>query len=88
MKISRTFDIFWSLPKKLFKNPVPVKVTHIETPAIGAISSVHADVTNNSITMNVYNSQKVYSLLTSVLYKKKLLNENQDGQIYYERTYS
>lgn len=91
MNILKTFETFWSLPKKMFGNK-SVKVVHIEQDNQEDVSSmssvVFADVTDSDITMNVYNSKKVYSLLTSVLYKKKMLNENQVSEIYNERTFA
>ena len=91
MNILKTFETFWLLPKKMFGNKT-VKVVHIEQdnhedePTMS--SAIFADVTDSDITMNVYNSKKVYSLLTSVLYKKKMLNENQVSEIYNERTFA
>lgn len=92
MNILRTFETFWTLPKKLFNNK-QIKVVHIEQEyaqdaQAEPVKSIFADVTDKEITMNVYNSQKTYSLLTSVLYKKKMLNENKDGEIYNECTFA
>ena len=84
MNIFRTFDLFLSLPEKLFGKNF-FKVCHIDTGSVED-SSVQAEVSDNAVQLNVYNNQKVYSLLTSVLYKKKLLNENKIGKIYQERT--
>lgn len=88
MNILKTFETFWSLPKKMFGNKA-VRVAHIEQEDMPVLqSAVFADVTDSSITMNVYNNKKVYSLLSSVLYKKKMLNENKVSEIYNERTFA
>lgn len=88
MNILKTFELFWSLPQRLFgkKN---IKVVHIETTQKdNAEYSLQTQTDDESIQINVYNSQKVYSLLTTVLYKKKMLNENKISQIYKERSVS
>lgn len=88
MNIFGTFDLFWSFPKKLFANKI-FKVRHIDT-GISDLSDraclVDADVSQKEVCLNVYNSEKTYNLLTSVLYKKKMLNENKNGKIYNECT--
>lgn len=76
MNMLKSFEEFWSLPKKILDNKI-FRVSHIETTAQTDIESpVQTEINDNEIQFNVYNNQKVYSLLTSVLYKKKMLNEN------------
>ena len=84
MNILKTFDLFWSLPEKLFGKKF-FRVFHIET-AQGGEGSVHADVSDDEVTLNVYNSPKTYSLLASFLYKKKMLNENKISKVHNLRT--
>ncbi|MCR5261895.1 MAG: hypothetical protein K6C94_08680 [Candidatus Gastranaerophilales bacterium] len=81
MSILKSFEEFWSLPKKILDNKI-FKVSHIETSAPTEVESpVQTEIDDNCIQFNVYNNQKVYSLLTSVLYKKKKLNENKIRKI-------
>jgi hypothetical protein len=76
MNMLKSFEEFWSLPKKILDNKI-FRVSHIETTAQTDLESpVQTEIEDNCIQFNVYNNQKVYSLLTSVLYKKKMLNEN------------
>ncbi len=84
MDILKTFDLFWSLPEKLFGKKF-FRVFHIETTA-GGESAIQADVNDDEVTLNVYNSPKTYSLLASVLYKKKMLNENKNSKVHNLRT--
>lgn len=51
-------------------------------------ASVEAKMSDNGFDFYVYNNRKVYSLLTSVFYKKGLTgaNENKIGKIYNECT--
>ncbi len=83
MNISKSFEIFWSIPKKLFGKKF-FKVQHVETEVKTGAGNITADVSEKDICINVYNSPKVYNLLASVLYKKKILNENKNGKIYQE----
>lgn len=81
MNILKSFELFWSFPKKLFEKKF-IKVVHVETAnADTTADSVQTEFTDDTLQFNVYNNQKVYSLLTSVLYKKKQLNENKIRKI-------
>lgn len=86
MNILKSFDLFWSLPEKLFGKKF-FRVFHVET-AAGGEGSIHAEIEDDEVTLNVYNSPKTYSLLASVLYKKKMLNENKVSKIHNFRTFS
>lgn len=86
MDILKTFDLFWSLPEKLFGRKF-FRVMHIETQD-GTETSIQADVSDDEITLNVFNSPKTYSILSSVLYKKKMLNENKISKIHNIRSIS
>lgn len=86
MNILKTFDLFWTLPEKLFGKKF-FRVCHVETSS-GGESSVQADINEDEVTLNVYNSPKTYSLLASVLYKKKMLNENKNSKIHNLSTFS
>lgn len=88
MDILRTFEIFWSLPKRLFRKK-SIKVVHIETETS---SNTPQDViqtynTGNELQLSVYNSPQVYSLLRTFMYKKRLADENKNGEIYQKRTF-
>ncbi|MBQ2643951.1 hypothetical protein IJG14_00075 [bacterium] len=85
MNILKSFELFWSIPKKLFSKKV-FRIFHVETSEKqNTEQSVQLEsIGNKEIILGVYNSPKVYSLLTSVLYKKKMLNENQNSKIYQE----
>lgn len=82
MNILKSFEMFWSLPRKLFGNKF-FKVQHVETKnaITGSSSSIDVDIDADSVYLNVYNSPKVYNLLSGVLYKKKKLHENKISQI-------
>lgn len=77
--------MFWSLPRKLFENKF-FTVQHVETEQKEQPRDITVNISTNDAYLTVYNSPKVYNLLTSVLYKKKLLNENQNSKIYNQCT--
>ena len=88
MSILKSFELFWSLPEKLFGKKF-FNVFHVETSTnLEGESSIQVETSDDEIDLTVYNSPKVYSLLTTVLYKKKLLNENKIGKIYKKRSIS
>lgn len=81
MNIFKSFEIFWSLPNKLFRNKF-FTVQHVETVQKKQAADISVDISTKDVCLTVYNSPKVYNLLTGVLYKKKLLNENKNSKIY------
>lgn len=88
MNIFKSFEMFWSLPRKIFGNKF-FNIQHVETDVQEEThSEISADISEENIYLTVYNSPKVYSLLTSVLYKKKMLNENKNSKIYNERSFN
>lgn len=88
MSILQSFELFWSLPEKLFGKKI-FRVFHVETPKAETVEDVvQVEKTDDEVQLTIYNCPKAYSLLTSVLYKKKLLNENKNGKIYNQRSIS
>ena len=60
---------------------------HIETNIFVPKLPIDIDLTDN-IELTVYNNPKVYNLLTSVIYKRKLRNENKNSKIHNERPFN
>lgn len=85
MNIFKSFEMFWSLPRKLFGNKF-FTVQHVETEQKEQPRDITVNISTKDAYLTVYNSPKVYNLLTSVLYKKKLLNENQNSKIHNQCT--
>lgn len=79
MKLFKTFEAVMKIPAKLFSGN-NVKVMHVETVEKPDMIT-QAEVSDKNIYFTVYNNKKVYNLLTSVLYKKKMLNENKNSKI-------
>lgn len=86
MKIFKTFEAVMRLPNKLFSDR-KLNVLHVETSSDTDLST-QAEISDNNIYFTVYNNKKVYNLLTSVLYKKKMLNENKERKIFNQRSFN
>lgn len=84
MDILATFELFWRLPAKIFRNR-NITVSHVETNNETDFVT-HAQMSDSEVFLTVYNNRKVYNLLSAVLYKKKLLNENKDRKIFNKRS--
>ena len=65
---------------EIFKYYIPEKGYTKEMAA--ADTKNFMEISDKNIYFTVYNNKKVYNLLTSVLYKKKMLNENKDSKIF------
>jgi len=84
MDILGTFELFWRLPAKIFWNK-NIFVSHVETNN-DTDYLTQAQISDSEVFLTVYNNRKVYNLLSAVLYKKKLLNENKNSKIFNKRS--
>jgi len=82
MDILKTFEIFLAAPISVIKKR-NIKIMHIETNIFAGNLPVDLNFEdNNDIQLTVYNNKKVYNLLSSVIYKKRLKDENNKSKIY------
>jgi len=80
--ILKTFEIFLSLPISLIRRGI-VQVLHVETESKNVEKAINVTTDENGATnINVVNNYKMYSLLTSVMYKKQMYEKNNAGKIY------
>ena len=80
MDILKTFEIFLSVPKSLIHKQ-KIKILHVETNIFA--QKLPVDITfDEDIQLTVYNNKKVYNLLSSVVYKRKLRDENNKSKIF------
>ena len=84
MDILSTFELFWRLPSRIFWNR-NILVSHVETDNETDVLT-QTQMSDTEIFLTVYNNKRVYNLLSSVLYKKKLLNENKNSKIFNKRS--
>lgn len=89
MNIFKTFELFLSQPLSIIRDRI-IQICHVEAEGVDVQNKVQFNLSNEAAQINVYNSPKMYSLLSAVLYKQKRLNEinndNKKGKIYNKRT--
>jgi len=78
MNIFQTFELFLSQPLSIIRDRI-IRICHVESNnSVEVPSKIQFNLSDESAQINVYNSPKVFNLLTAVLYKKKRLCENND----------
>ncbi len=84
--ILKTFEDFLKEPLHILKKTI-INITGIET-ADPSQKTISVERTRDGIQINVINSKKAYSLLSSVMYKRQvselrhLINENKTGKVH------
>ena len=79
MDILKTFEIFLSAPLSIIHKR-NIKIMHVETNIFAQNIPIDINL-DKDINLTVYNNKKVYNLLSSVIYKRKLKNENNKSTI-------
>ena len=80
MNIFQTFELFLSQPFSIIRDRI-IRICHVETNSVDVPNKIQFNLSDESAQINVYNSPKVYNLLSAVLYKKKRLSiQNDDNQ--------
>jgi len=89
MNIFQTFELFLSQPLSIIRDRI-IRICHVEAENVEVPSKIQFNLSDESAQINVYNSPKVYNLLSAVLYKKKRLsgqeNDNKESKIHNERS--
>lgn len=80
MDILKTFEIFLAAPMSIIHKR-NIKIMHVETNIFA--QNLPVDISfDDDIQLTVYNNKKVYKLLSSVIYKKRLKDANNKSQIH------
>lgn len=79
--VLKTFEMFLSLPISLIRRGI-VQILHVETESKNIEKALTVSTDENGTNINVVNNYKMYSLLTSVMYKKQMYEKNNSGKIY------
>ena len=79
--ILKTFEMFLSLPISLIRRGI-VQILHVETNNKEVEKGLNVTADENVTNINVVNNYKMYSLLTIVMYKKRMYEKNNTGKIY------
>lgn len=80
MDILKTFEIFLSAPMSLIHKR-KVKIMHIETNIFAQNIPVDVNI-DEDIHLTVYNNKKVYKLLSSVIQKRRMRDENNKSKVH------
>ena len=79
--ILKTFEIFLSIPVSIIRRGI-VQILHVETNGKNVEKGLNVVSDDRGTTVSVVNNYKMYNLLTSVMYKKRLYEKNNTGKIY------
>lgn len=79
--ILKTFEIFLSLPISLIRRGI-VQILHVETESKDVEKALNVTTDENGTNINVVNNYKMYTLLSTVMYKKQMYEKNNAGKIY------
>ena len=86
MNIYKTFDEFFALPISLIRKRV-IQILHVETNIFANASKISVENFDKTTQVTVIGSRKVYNLLSTVLQKRKMLeNANKESKISGQRT--
>ncbi len=78
--VLKTFEIFLSIPLSVIRKGI-VQILHVETADNETEKALNVVSNDEVTTINVVNNYKMYSLLSSVMYKKQLYEKNNAGKI-------
>lgn len=72
-KIMDSFEEFIALPLSILKNRI-IQITGFKSDFVSS-KSIDVELTDDTIHVNVVNSEGAYNLLSSVIYKKQMLKK-------------
>ena len=72
-KIMDSFEEFIALPLSILKNRI-IQITGFKSDFVSS-KSIDVELTDNTIHVNVVNSEGAYNLLSSVIYKRQMLKK-------------
>lgn len=89
MNIFQTFELFLSQPLSIIRNRI-IQICHVEAKGVDVQNKIQFNLSGESTQINIYNSPRMYNLLSTVLYKRnklsELSNDSKKSKIYNERT--
>ncbi len=83
MDILKTFELFLAAPISIIHKR-NIKVMHVETNIFAQKLPIDINL-DEDIQLTIFNNKKVYNLLSSVIYKKRLKDENNKSKIHNKR---
>lgn len=79
MNIYKTFDEFFALPISIIRNRV-IQILHVETNIFAKSTNISVENFEETSQITVIGNKKVYNLLSTVLYKRKM-RQNANNKI-------
>lgn len=80
MDIFKTFEMFLSTPLSIIHKRI-IRILHVEGNIFNKKLPMQLDVDEKSAQITVYNNERVYKLLSNVIYKKKFFDENKQSKV-------
>ena len=81
MNIYKTFDEFFALPISIIRQRI-IQVLHVETNIFENATNISVENFDSTTQITVVGSKKVYNLLSSVIQKRKMMqNDNHKSKI-------
>lgn len=77
MNIFKSFELFLSQPLSIIRDRI-IQICHVEAENIDVRSKVQFNLSDESAQINVYNSPKMYNLLSNVIYKRKRMSNKEN----------
>ena len=82
MDIYKTFDDFFALPISLIRKRI-IQILHVETNIFANRTKISVENFDSTTQVTVIGSKKVYNLLSTVLYKRKMMkNANYKSEVF------
>lgn len=72
-KIMDSFEEFIALPLSILKNRI-IQITGFKSDFVSS-KSINVELTDDTVHINVINSESAYNLLSSVIYKRQMLKK-------------
>ena len=79
--VLKTFEMFLSLPMSIIRKGI-IQILHVESDVKNVEKSLSVVTDKDGVSINVVNNYKMYNLLTSVLYKRKLYEKDNARKVY------
>ena len=80
MNIFKTFEILLSEPLSIIRKRI-IHILHVETNIFANHVPIEFDMNENSTQITVYNNQKMYNILSTVVHKKQMQQKNNEAPV-------
>lgn len=82
MNVFKSFEVFFAQPLSILRERI-IQIIHVHSVFSGKNApKMNVDLKDDFTQITVMGSEKMYCLLSSVVYKKRMQNENQKSRVY------